>query len=54
METKCMHKAALMLRGVNCVFSIKHPVHCFISVVKCNGTYYPCAMKKWHHENGTK
>lgn len=46
MESKCMHKAAVELRGMSCTFNIKHPIHCFINVVKCNGTYYPHAMNK--------
>lgn len=46
MESKCMHKATVVLRGMTCFFNIKHPIHCFLNVVKCNGTCSPCAMNK--------
>lgn len=41
-----MHKATVVLRGMTSVFNIKHPIHCFINVVKYNATCYPDAMNK--------
>lgn len=46
MEAKGMHKATVVRIGMTCVFNIKHPIYSFLNVVKCNSTYYPCAMNK--------